>query len=97
MQERPDLFIDSVAHQFRDFWIAKTGTGATKLDWQATWRNWVRNHRQARPNPADIGRVTVPSRQERDPVLVALDASRAASKPPPPEIIEKLRQTRLIK
>lgn len=27
---------------FRDFWIAKPGTGGTKLNWQATWRNWVR-------------------------------------------------------
>lgn len=27
---------------FRDYWAAKTGQGATKADWQATWRNWVR-------------------------------------------------------
>ena len=28
--------------KFRDFWAAKTGQDATKADWQATWRNWVR-------------------------------------------------------
>lgn len=28
--------------KFRDFWTAKTGQDATKADWQATWRNWVR-------------------------------------------------------
>ncbi len=27
---------------FRDFWIGKPGSGGTKLNWQATWRNWVR-------------------------------------------------------
>lgn len=29
--------------KFRDYWTAKAGKDATKLDWQATWRNWVRN------------------------------------------------------
>lgn len=29
--------------KFRDYWKAKTGKDATKHDWQATWRNWVRN------------------------------------------------------
>ena len=28
--------------RFRDHWAAATGQGATKLDWQAAWRNWVR-------------------------------------------------------
>jgi hypothetical protein len=31
--------------KFRDFWAAKTGPNATKLDWPATWRNWIRNSR----------------------------------------------------
>lgn len=30
------------AAQFRDYWIAKSGAGATKLDWLATWRGWMR-------------------------------------------------------
>ena len=30
--------------KFRDFWVAKTGANATKADWQATWRNWIRKH-----------------------------------------------------
>ncbi len=28
--------------KFRDYWIAKSGREAAKLDWFATWRNWVR-------------------------------------------------------
>lgn len=29
--------------RFRDYWTAKTGQSATKLDWLATWRNWLRD------------------------------------------------------
>ncbi|UJM33107.1 YdaU family protein [Bartonella henselae] len=28
--------------KFRDYWRSKSGANATKIDWQATWRNWVR-------------------------------------------------------
>ncbi len=31
------------ADKFRDFWCAKAGREAVKLDWLATWRNWCRN------------------------------------------------------
>jgi uncharacterized protein YdaU (DUF1376 family) len=30
------------ADRFRDYWLAKSGKDATKTDWSATWRNWVR-------------------------------------------------------
>lgn len=32
-------------HKFRDYWQSKSGKDATKIDWQATWRNWIRNSR----------------------------------------------------
>lgn len=28
--------------KFRDYWHARAGPGAIKLDWSATWRNWCR-------------------------------------------------------
>lgn len=36
--------LDVVAHtrEFVDFWRAKSGRDATKVDWVATWRNWMR-------------------------------------------------------
>jgi type IV secretory pathway VirB10-like protein len=46
MQLNPDYtreWFSSTAHKFRDYWVAKTGKDATKADWLATWRNWVRN------------------------------------------------------
>ena len=45
LQARPDLTEDDVRKQaevFADFWHAKAGADAKKLDWLATWRNWIR-------------------------------------------------------
>src|SRR5690349_12893845 len=28
------------SEKFKNYWLAKTGAGATKRDWDATWRNW---------------------------------------------------------
>ena len=42
---RPDLQPQAVFDQFRDYWIAQGGQKGAKLDWTATWRNWVRNQR----------------------------------------------------
>lgn len=35
---------------FSDYWKAKTGPNATKTDWLATWRNWIRNNRNGKSN-----------------------------------------------
>lgn len=43
--QRRDLDPARVADNFRDYWTAKPGAGATKLDWDAAWRTWVRNER----------------------------------------------------
>lgn len=45
-QERKDLDPMQTAASFKDYWIAKPGAAGKKLDWAATWRNWVRNQRQ---------------------------------------------------
>lgn len=44
-QERKDLNPKEVWNQFRDYWIAQPGQKGCKLDWFATWRNWVRNQK----------------------------------------------------
>lgn len=47
LAERPELSgeIDRIAASFKDYWCAKSGKDATKVDWSATWRNWVRNQK----------------------------------------------------
>jgi len=36
--------------RFRDYWTAQAGQRATKANWTATWRNWCRNAKPAKPN-----------------------------------------------
>ncbi|WP_428414412.1 hypothetical protein [Methylibium sp.] len=44
-KERPDLSSAFVAECFADYWRGKPGAAGRKLDWFATWRNWVRQQR----------------------------------------------------
>lgn len=37
-----DFEIDREAARFRDYWKGRAGSGGVKLDWQATWQNWIR-------------------------------------------------------
>ncbi|MCP3947330.1 DUF1376 domain-containing protein [Herbaspirillum sp.] len=39
----PEGSIQEQANRFRDYWVSVPGQKATKLDWKATWRNWLRN------------------------------------------------------
>lgn len=56
-QERPDVDLRKEAATFRDYWAAKAGKDGVKLDWSATWRNWIRKANgpprgSARPQPS---------------------------------------------
>jgi hypothetical protein len=44
-ERRPDLDPPTVAEAFRDHWNAASGQSASKRDWQAAWRTWVRKER----------------------------------------------------
>lgn len=52
-KERPDLNIEQQAAIFRDYWCDKTGKGATHINWNGTWRNWIR-----RTDPPKVTNVT---------------------------------------
>jgi uncharacterized protein YdaU (DUF1376 family) len=92
--ERPDLNPQKVFDSFKDYWTAKAGAAGVKLDWQATWRNWVRNQNVAKQmfNKADVVHQTVPGSSQRDPALVKLDEDRMRSAPPNPEVLAKIRE-----
>jgi hypothetical protein len=45
VKERPDLDAQDTAARFRDYWQAIPGSKGVKLDWEATFRNWVRNEK----------------------------------------------------
>ena len=88
---RPDLNVKEVAEQFKDFWIAKPGKEGVKLDWQATWRNWVRNQKAPKQTfaqqAADIARTTVPAvNKGPDPALLKIEEDRKKATPMPDHI-----------
>ena len=41
----PDADLTTETEKFINYWVAKSGKDATKLDWNATWRNWILNAR----------------------------------------------------
>jgi len=84
-QERPDIDVRQVAEQFKDYWIAQPGQKGVKLDWDATWRNWVRNTKAQKANPADIVRITVPPSNEPDKELTKIIEDQKKTRPPTPE------------
>ena len=40
--DHPHVDIDREIDKFTDYWHARAGKGSTKLDWNATFRNWIR-------------------------------------------------------
>ena len=44
-KERSDLNPTVVFEGFRDYWVSVPGVKGVKLDWSATWRNWIRNQK----------------------------------------------------
>ena len=82
-QERPDLEPVKTFEQFKDYWVS--APKGTKLDWFATWRNWVRNQsapKQAFPNKYDVAHVTTPPPPNQDAALRKIEEdSKRAAKP----------------
>jgi uncharacterized protein YdaU (DUF1376 family) len=93
-QERPDLDVRQVAEQFKDYWVAQAGQKGVKLDWDATWRNWVRNTKAVKPNPYDVGRLTVPSKNEPNLALLKIEEDAKKAAPIPLEVLAKMAQIR---
>jgi len=79
-EHRRDIDPDLTAAKFADFWHSKPGKDGCKLDWLATWRNWVREERPPRTSPADVARITVPASPAASakPYLDELAAHRKA-------------------
>ena len=58
LQERPELTRDairSIASEFHDHWLAQPAQRGVKLDWFATWRNWVRRERRMGNKQLSVG------------------------------------------
>ena len=58
--ERPDVDPVKQVGSFADYWHGKAGKDGCKLDWNATYRNWIRNCRSD-PKPAYVPEPKSPS------------------------------------
>lgn len=55
LQERPELTrenVKNIANEFHDHFL---GTGGSKANWLATWRNWVRREKRLTNKPLSVG------------------------------------------
>jgi hypothetical protein len=94
VSQRPDLHPAQTFDQFKDYWTAQAGQKGVKLDWDATWRNWVRSTHAPKRNPADIVRFTVPSKNEPDPALEKIKADEKTTRPPNLAELQRMAQLR---
>jgi uncharacterized protein YdaU (DUF1376 family) len=92
--ERPELSPVKTFDQFKDYWIAQAGQKGVKLDWFATWRNWVRSTNAPKQNPYDVVRLTVPSKNEPNLALEKIKADDKKAVPPSLEVLAKMAQLR---
>jgi hypothetical protein len=48
---------DTLIENFKDYWSAKAGKDSVKVDWDATFRTWMRNAQNFKPNGGLNGHV----------------------------------------
>jgi uncharacterized protein YdaU (DUF1376 family) len=94
--ERPELSPVKTFDQFKDYWIAQAGQKGVKLDWFATWRNWVRSTNAPKQNPYDVVRLTVASKNEPNLALEKIKADDKKAVPPSLEVLAKMAQLRKV-
>lgn len=44
--EAPSVDVDASTKRFVDYWRAEPGAKGKKIDWVATWRNWIRKQQE---------------------------------------------------
>jgi hypothetical protein len=82
--ECPLLDIDTHTRRFVDYWRAQPGQKGVKVDWPATWRNWMRRAADEQGNrrltPTERAKLTVAAgRTVAGQQITSLDAKEIAS------------------
>lgn len=72
--------IRAEADKFKDHWISKAGRDGTKRDWQATWRNWMRNSKQPKLSAINGGSNDTPDHPDRFHGIIAAAARGSSGK-----------------
>ena len=99
LQNRQDLNPQKTFDSFKDYWVSKPGAGAVKLDWLATWRNWVRNQSVQKASfaqiNADVARSTVAENKDYEATRRRVEAEALIQRNgPSKEVLERLAAIR---
>lgn len=70
-EEVPGLDLDAHTREFVDYWRAASGQNASKFDWVATWRNWMRKAHRWNPGSRDTF-----ARQKQNNMLSIVESYR---------------------
>jgi hypothetical protein len=68
----PLVNVDLATERFVNYWRAKSGANATKLDWPATWRNWLlkdqgdRDQRTVKATPTERAQSVIDMGRQLD-------------------------------
>jgi hypothetical protein len=80
---KPEVNARQTFEQFKDYWIAKAGADAAKLDWFSTWRNWVRRDIARKPAYQQVNKQA--ALEERNRAVMA--EFLAQDEPPQEEFV----------
>lgn len=69
---------------FCDYWRSVPGQKGRKLDWEKTWRNWMRRENERRTRPANARAASRPAPDDRIAAIQALKNSPNAAQPERP-------------
>lgn len=67
----PRVDLEEQTERFRNYWLAKTGKDATKLDWRRTWQNWISEANSRIRFPSNGGYPQRPESNAPKPIPVA--------------------------
>lgn len=54
-ENAPNVDVRTETAKFLDYWRGRAGQGGVKLDWNATWRNWMRKAEEYTPRLRAVG------------------------------------------
>ncbi|QJU54367.1 hypothetical protein SCB71_14570 [Herbiconiux sp. KACC 21604] len=68
-EHTPLVNVDRATLRFVNYWRAKTGKDATKLDWERTWQNWLLKDQEDQERRPGVKPSTVDHGREVDRIL----------------------------
>lgn len=87
-KELPNVDVERLAEEFADYWRARAGEKARKLDWDATWRTWVRRSADRYPTKRGMSLAPKPKREPTEAEVA--EARRAAIEANQRELARKI-------